>query len=67
MTLFAKQTGHNYSSDSHTIEIVLIYLIKIKHKTSATLFQLKCPFHYLIFESAGYWLGRYRQNSRRKK
>lgn len=42
------------------IATLLTYLVKIELNTSATLFQLKRSFHYLMFEPAENWLKHYR-------
>ncbi|WP_312541930.1 IS4 family transposase [Enterococcus sp.] len=42
------------------IATLLTYVIKIELNTTATLFQLKRTFHYLMFEPAEEWFKRYR-------
>lgn len=42
------------------IATLLTYLIKIELQSSATLFQLKRSFHYLMFEPVENWLERHR-------
>lgn len=42
------------------IASLLTYLVKIELNSSATLFQLKRSFHYLMFDLAEDWLRRYR-------
>lgn len=42
------------------IAVLLTYLIKIELGTTATLFQLKRSFHYLLFDPAECWLEKFR-------
>ncbi|WP_438782094.1 IS4 family transposase [Enterococcus sp. DIV0187] len=42
------------------IATLLTFLVKLKLKTTATLFQLKRSFHYLMFEPAECWVAKHR-------